>query len=135
MQLIEWRDALKTGIAAVDHEHHALVELINRLYERAAAGGDAAAVGEFLAELNDAIAAHFALEERLMREYRYRRYREHKEDHERLLDQIRDIMEEHEHGTFADAAAFLGDRLDVWFSRHFHTHDTRLHEAGIAPHH
>jgi hemerythrin-like metal-binding protein len=132
MPLIEWRAALETGLPAVDYEHRQLVELINTLYDSIAAGGGEAAASAFLAELNDGITAHFALEERLMRQSRYSRYDEHKADHERLLDEIRDIMEEHEHGSFADAPAFLGDRLDIWFSRHFHTHDARLHAAGIA---
>jgi hemerythrin-like metal-binding protein len=133
MSLIEWRDALKTGIGEVDFEHEQLVALINRLYAQlGAASGRQEAVASFLAELHDGISAHFALEEKLMRARKYTGYAEHKDDHERLLDQIRDIMEDHEHGRFENASERLAERLDIWFSRHFHTLDRQLH--AMIPH-
>jgi hypothetical protein len=50
----------------------------------------------------------------------------HKSDHERLLDDIRDIMDEHiEHGVLDDRA--FSDRLAAWFGDHFKTFDARLH--------
>lgn len=130
MTLIEWRDSFKTGIESVDFEHAELVALINRLYDRlGAASGRREAVAAFLGELHDGIAAHFALEEKLMRKHRFAGLPEHKDDHEKLLDEIRDIMEEHERGVFEDASDRLAERLDIWFSRHFNTFDRRLHEA------
>ena len=130
MALIEWRDAFKTGIGAIDFEHEQLVALINRLYERlGAASGRHEVVEEFLAELHDGISAHFALEEKVMRKEKYAGYPEHKDDHEKLLDEIRDIMEDHEEGRFENASERLAERLDIWFSRHFNTFDRRLHGA------
>jgi hemerythrin len=130
LTLIQWRDAFRTRIAPVDFEHEQLVALINRLHARLeAAGGRREAVAAFLGELHDRIAAHFALEERLMRERSHAEYAGHKDDHERLLDEIREIMEEHEQGRFENATEHLAERIEIWFSRHFHTFDRRLHEA------
>jgi len=53
---------------------------------------------------------------------------QHKNDHERLLDEIRDIMEDYEVTDLFDEQ-LLAQRLDAWFSRHFETHDARLHHA------
>jgi hemerythrin len=128
MALLQWRDAFNTGIASVDYEHRNLFEIINELYDRLGAG-DSAAVDEFMATLHDRIAAHFALEERVMRDRGYSGYGEHKADHERLLDEIRDLMEQHHAGGYRDAADRLGERLDRWFSLHFNTLDVRLHRA------
>jgi hemerythrin len=50
----------------------------------------------------------------------------HKTDHERLLDEIRDIMDNVEDDQDIDDEA-LGARLETWFARHFETHDARLH--------
>jgi hemerythrin len=62
-----------------------------------------------------------------MREHRYDQLAQHKTDHERLLDEIRDIMDDFaEHEV---ASAELSKRLDAWISRHFKTHDARLHKA------
>ena len=127
MALIEWRDACRTGFASVDHEHAALVALLNRLHAANLARADSAAMAGFLGDLHDAIAAHFALEETVMREIGYAGYPGHKADHERLLDEIRDIMEEEHAG--AGPAGDLGQRLEQWFMRHFHTEDAMLHAA------
>ena len=129
MEPIVWRDDFSTGIASVDHEHRELVELVNHIHARFCEGGPPDVVQARLGELHDAIAAHFALEERIMRERHYAGYAVHKEDHERLLDDIRDIMESH----VADPAAFLAERLVTWFGRHFSTLDAELHRLIDHP--
>ena len=69
MALIEWKDAYNTGVAEVDHEHQELIQLINDLHAEVEGGGDKAAVGDFLGEVFAKIAAHFALEETVMRKH------------------------------------------------------------------
>lgn len=128
MALLHWRDEFKTGIPSVDHEHRHLFAIINDLHDKLQAG-DASAAEAFLAALHDRIAAHFALEERVMRDRGYREYVEHKADHERLLDEIRDLMEEHHAGQYLGGADRLAQRLERWFSVHFNTLDIRLHSA------
>ena len=128
MALLHWRDEFNTGIPSVDHEHRQLFAIINDLHDNLYAG-DASAVEAFLAALHDRIAAHFALEERVMRDRGYREYVEHKADHERLLDEIRDLMEEHHAGRYIGDADGLAQRLERWFSVHFNTLDIRLHRA------
>lgn len=128
MALLQWQDRYSVGIAAVDHEHRELIELINRLHDELPRGAASATVESFFGDLFKAISAHFALEERFMREHRYDQFPQHKADHERLLDEIRDIMDAAlgERETSMDA---LARRLDAWFSRHFETHDARLHQV------
>ena len=53
-----------------------------------------------------------------MREAGYNRYALHKEDHERRLDEIRDLMEAYEDRTGFDESAF-GARLGAWFTVQF----------------
>ena len=47
-------------------------------------------------------------------------------EHERLLEDIRDLMDQYEDGEVVDVDAFAV-RLDAWFSTHFRTRDARLH--------
>ncbi|MFY9624264.1 MAG: bacteriohemerythrin [Rhodoplanes sp.] len=133
MALLEWKDRYSVGIAAVDHEHKELIDLINRLYDQWVKGGPRGSVEGFFGDLYKGISAHFALEERFMRERGYDQLTAHKNDHERLLDEIRDIMDD-----FVDeeqTASALSGRLEAWFSRHFETHDARLHhKLGAHPH-
>lgn len=128
MGLLHWEDRYSVGVATVDHEHQELIELINRLYAAATAARSKDAVVGFFGDLFKAISSHFALEERFMRERGYEQFTQHKNDHERLLDEIRDLMEDFEASSRFDDR-LLADALDAWFSRHFETHDARLHKA------
>jgi hemerythrin-like metal-binding protein len=127
MSLLEWRDEFRIGIAEVDHEHQVLIGLINDLHGALGAERSRERVEEFLGEIFARISAHFALEEKDMQARRYSESGTHKADHERLLDDIRDIMDEHsEHGVLDDDA--FSARLAAWFADHFRTHDARLHK-------
>ena len=127
MALIEWREEFNTGIPDVDYEHRELVDLINRLHEHIVTGADRARVHEFLGEVFARIAAHFALEESIMRKHGYDEYHAHKAEHERLLDEIRDIMDAQEASTAANSEQKLASVVRDWFVDHFKTKDARLH--------
>ncbi|OGI67331.1 MAG: hypothetical protein A2W18_15380 [Candidatus Muproteobacteria bacterium RBG_16_60_9] len=124
--LVEWREEFKVGVPSVDHEHQELIGLINTVHDRLTAGDPNVDVGDFLGEIFARIGAHFALEERVMRAGGYDQYAAHKADHERLLDDIRDIMDDYEDLRLYDEK-ILGERLQSWFGDHFKTHDARLH--------
>ena len=123
--LVEWRKEFETGIPDVDHEHREIVDLINELPDILEADPSGMAL-QVLGDIHARIGAHFALEERLMRERRYDEFREHKLDHDRLLDELRDLMDDYESGEWVDMTAFAA-RVGEWFSLHFRTHDARLH--------
>lgn len=132
MSLIEWRKEFETGIADVDHEHRELVQLINDLHAEIDKGGTHESVAAFLGEVFARIAAHFALEESIMRKHRYDEYAEHKAEHEQLLDEIRNIMDQNERGYFGNASEALATAVRDWFVNHFKTRDARLHrKLGI----
>ena len=126
MSLIEWDERFSVGVASVDHEHRELIGLVNETYDRLKRPDADITVPDFLGEIYTRISAHFALEEKLMRGSRYAHLSEHKADHERLLDEIRDIMDDYEDKRIFDAEQFA-QRLGIWFTGHFSTHDARLH--------
>ncbi|WP_297833423.1 hemerythrin domain-containing protein, partial [Thermomonas sp.] len=99
MTRIDWRPDFSIGIADVDHEHQELIAWINRtLVASLDAAGDRSVVTDLLGEVFAKVSAHFALEERVMRDQGYDQFTEHKRDHELLLDDIRDIMDDFEAG-------------------------------------
>ena len=63
-----------------------------------------------------------------MRIRAYDQYADHKADHERLLDSLRDIMDTFEAGDFDGLSEDLGLRLRDWFVDHFKSKDARLHK-------
>jgi hemerythrin len=134
--LIEWKDSYRTGLNEVDYEHRELIDLINVLHARLSDSDAPITVPGFFGDLNRAITAHFALEERHMRDSNYDQLKEHKGEHERLLDEIRHIMDAYEAMPEAERTAYLGKALDDWFTIHFKTHDSRLHKVlGSHPQH
>ena len=131
MSLIDWREEFSVGVVEVDYEHQELIDLINRLHRSVQEGVTRAQVVNGLGEIYAQIASHFALEEKVMQEARYPAFREHKMDHEALLDDLRDIMDEVEDDGEFDEQRLSID-LDRWFSDHFRIHDAKLHRSEGA---
>jgi hemerythrin-like metal-binding protein len=131
MTLLEWREEFSVGVPAVDHEHRLLLGLVNEIHQHLTVGehleDPEGALGELYAEIN----AHFALEEKGMREQGYARYRQHKEDHQRLLDEIRDLMDLYAGGILGDEGPFAA-RLAHWFAHHFQHEDALLHRPTVG---
>jgi len=134
MTLLTWKAEYSVGVESVDFEHQEMIGLINTIYEEIEDKKDPQSIEHFLGEVHAAISAHFALEERVMRNANYDEYEAHKDDHEELLDQIRDLMDE-----FFDAPEkglqLLQENLSDWFAGHFATFDARLHGKLDMPHH
>ena len=65
----------------------------------------------------------------MMQDRNYVAYAEHKADHEALLDQINDIMQDYEEGSYANQLERLSGELSAWFSTHFRDKDALLHLA------
>jgi hemerythrin-like metal-binding protein len=126
MTVLEWKPQFSVGNAAVDHEHRELVDLINSIHAGISEGADREQLVSGLGEIFAQIAAHFALEEKLMRDAGYDGYEPHKNDHESLLDQLADIIDDVELSGTYDVHA-LSSALTPWFSEHFRTHDALLH--------
>lgn len=128
MARLEWRPEFSVGDPAVDHEHRELIELVNVTAAQIEARGPAEQIERSFGDLLRSVTSHFALEERQMREAGYDRLTEHKADHERLIDALRDIMDGAETGP-EETTDRLVATLGAWFADHFRTHDARLHHV------
>jgi hemerythrin-like metal-binding protein len=126
MSLIEWKPEFSVGNAAVDHEHRELIQLINSVHAAISGGADRDRMAAGLGEIYAQIAAHFALEEKIMRDAGYADFGPHKADHESLLDQLADIIYAVERDNKLDDQD-LSSRLNRWFTEHFGSHDAKLH--------
>jgi hemerythrin-like metal-binding protein len=134
MAPLEWKDDYSVGVPAVDHEHQELIGLVNQLHEGLASNKPEEEVVEIFGDLFRAISSHFALEERFMRERGYDQTAQHKADHERLLDELRDIMDDYRDNQDQPGEAST-ESVEAWFATHFKTHDARLHSRlGDHPH-
>jgi len=126
MAQIEWKDEFSLGNDAVDEEHKQLIGQINQLYGQFAMPMDALTIESLLAELQADISAHFALEELLMEQSGFAEFEAHRRDHERLLDEINDLIFQFEEDPEA-GRKLLKSTLSDWFGVHFNGFDARLH--------
>lgn len=129
MAFIAWKDAFKSGHPSVDHEHENLIILINEMHAKIGEDCPQDLIHQYLGEIHALVEAHFALEEKIMRDINYRDYAAHKEDHEDLLEEIRDIMEGVGNDTRADYKESLAHKMNAWFGVHFTTFDREFHQA------
>lgn len=127
MTYLEWKPEYSVGVDAIDEEHREMIELINTTYRNLETSATDEEIEKCLGEIYAGISAHFALEERIMQKAHYKEYHAHKEDHEDLLDQIHDMMDEFIEDPQAGAVS-LQTKLSKWFSTHFATFDARLHK-------
>ena len=132
MAYLKWNPKYSVGSQAIDDEHREMIELINSLHDELGDAADRESIDRFLGDIHAGISMHFALEERLMRDAQYVEYEAHKQDHEELLDEIRDIMDRYS-GDRDRAIDTLEERLSDWFGKHFATFDARLH-GKLGPH-
>jgi hemerythrin len=125
MKLLHWKNDYSAGIETVDHGHRELIDLINRLHDEADNALADRPASKFFSDLLTGISAHFALEECIMLDRGFSRLASHKDDHERLLDELREMMDAYEQADDVDLLE-LTTRFDQWFSRHFRTYDAEF---------
>lgn len=130
--MIEWKPEYSVGDPTIDHEHRELVDLVNTAAAAILERRPDTDIDRAFGDLFRAISAHFALEEEQMRRADYDELGAHKSDHERLLDELRDLMDSAP-AQPDDAAERLIRALEAWFSNHFRIHDARLH-GKLGPH-
>jgi len=130
MALLDWKDEYALGILPLDFEHQDLFERINDLYDSCARTGDPANVSDCLGRLHARLSAHFALEEKTMREAKNPHYPEHKAEHDRFLDEVTDAV-----ATFGTAAGredidAFAQKVRDWLVEHITTFDRQLVDSG-----
>ena len=127
MSFLQWKNEYSVGIESMDDEHREMITLINSTYDKLGSNADPEQIDDCLAEIFNTISMHFALEERIMRNAAYAEFEAHKNDHEELLDRLRDLMDDF-YADPATGAKALEQSLSDWFAGHFSTFDARLHD-------
>lgn len=129
MELIKWNDQFATGISGVDHEHEELIASINSFCLNLEQDTAKDELINILNNIYATIHSHFMLEEKVMKKNAYDEYQQHRDEHAKLLDDIRDITMDLESSAGFDPQQ-LTQKLTNWFLTHFKTHDARLHKLG-----
>ncbi|QAZ68141.1 bacteriohemerythrin [Solidesulfovibrio carbinolicus] len=86
--LLQWDDSLATHISEVDRQHQVLVRMICDLHEAMRSGKGKHQLEAILEELQNYAVDHFGYEEKLMEQYKYPGYLNHRKEHEAFVDKV-----------------------------------------------
>ncbi len=125
MKKIIWDESLSVDAGEIDEEHRRLVDLFNILSRSVAENDSAEYIEAVLEELISCTIWHFRHEERLMLMYKYDGLGEHKEEHNELIDSVRELQHKFQHKNKLltnDEIEYLED----WLTQHILGQDMRL---------
>ncbi|MDG4577354.1 MAG: bacteriohemerythrin [Defluviicoccus sp.] len=123
---LEWKTVYRLGVEMLDYEHQDLFARLNELNEELLRHDEREKIEAGLGEVYARLQAHFALEERFMREHKFPGYAEHKAEHDQLLDDFMEFMLRFER----DATLSYGEpeqaTLKHWVVDHVLTSDLEM---------
>ncbi|MCW9023608.1 MAG: bacteriohemerythrin [Gammaproteobacteria bacterium] len=86
-------DTLSVQVQEIDDDHRRLVELFNLLNHSVEDGDTPDYIEALLDELISCTAWHFKHEERLMTKYNYDELKEHKAEHQELIESAKELQQ------------------------------------------
>jgi len=127
MQFLDWKDSYNIGVKEIDNQHRGLFDLISKLFDtKRVYRNDKYFLATF--EMFTKFATiHFATEERYMREAKYSKLTEHRQEHEEFilkLSMLATAIKKEEPDIHQKTLDFLKD----WYSAHILGTDKDLQE-------
>jgi len=126
---LTWSDKFSTDIVSIDRQHQQLLFLSQNLLS--ALSNDGASLAEKQAafqDLADNVLAHFAYEERIMRNIGYPNFEQHIVEHNDIRAEIKEMMDDVMHGDSVDDWKGLVSMVQVWVLRHIAASDTPIRD-------
>lgn len=128
---IEWSNELSVGIEEIDAQHKVLVDLLNQTHEAIQQRYTAQVTNDIIDQLGEYTRVHFAVEESLMRILHYPDYERHKEEHEKLIEQLNELRAKLGEGK-GSISFELAHFLKGWLTRHIMETDKRYTSHFLA---
>lgn len=119
----KWSDAYSVNIKTIDDQHKELVNILNRMFIAVSMREGDKVIADILDALTAYTQKHFALEERLMQQAKYKDFVAHKAEHTKLLDQLDQLCKKHmleEQPIYFEMLSFL----KRWLREHIQGVDT-----------
>ena len=124
--LLEWTEEHRIGIPVLDFEHQNLFAQINELLEDFESQNEKEKIEACLGEIHARMEAHFALEEKFMKDKKYPHFAEHKKAHDAMLDDLVEAITEYENAPEAQPTDKLQMKLKQWIIDHVTTSDKKM---------
>jgi hemerythrin len=128
---LQWRLDYSIGIQEIDNQHRELIQLINDLLKicrEDTTDENYESFNRLVAIILEHFHKHFEAEEKLMLEKKYPRYEEHKKRHDKLIEDIKKMMDkivnEKQKMSLINMVIFLRE----WFVENIYIMDKQMGE-------
>lgn len=122
---MEWDTKYELGEPTIDAQHKELFGLLGKLKRSTRKGGDPAVFANTLRALVDYTKWHFREEEQLQKSMGYPLLEEHQRHHQKLIDQLKNILMDLRNGNKVKEVSLLRF-LNEWISRHVLQEDMKI---------
>ncbi len=124
---IQWTEELAVGEQLIDTQHQEIFRRISTLLDACNKGKGKEAVGDVLNFLGNYVVEHFGAEEKLMQQYDYPEYPQHKQMHEAFIKKFEELKEDYEKNGVALNLVIQTNRFVVgWLNDHIRNVDKKL---------
>ncbi|MBI3444279.1 MAG: bacteriohemerythrin [Magnetospirillum sp.] len=125
MKLLDWDNALNTGIAGIDRHHQDMFAEVNRCYAEMMSGNGDQAVAGILEMINKAFEPHFAEEEAIMTRHAYPDLENHRRRHREFFEKLSALKSAIATGN-PQATGQLFKYVSSWLKDHITLEDGKL---------
>jgi hemerythrin len=122
MAFVNWNESYSVRINQIDEQHKKLFAIVNNLFEAMKQGKGNDVLGTVLKELENYTRLHLATEENLMKIHNYPRFTAHKMEHDRLVQQVKDLNDQFMNGNAA-LSIKVSNFLKEWLVNHIQKSD------------
>lgn len=116
-RLLRWESKYDLGVAEADRQHKKMLDMMNDVHIRSAKSRDNSSIAQALDALIEYTAVHFHWEEELFDGYGYPKSEQHKNDHKKLLNELRDHQKKIQVGDKGQIDAEML-KLNDWLVKH-----------------
>lgn len=117
MSLMTWGEKYSLDVQDIDEQHKELFALFNKLDSSIEAGKEKEVLIKELNDLIDFTIIHFVAEEKMMKEFSYVGYLEHKRVHDELIDEARALKEKYDKDQ-VELSGNASSFLTTWLTDH-----------------
>lgn len=127
-KLISWSRIFTVNVKEIDDQHKKLFELINKLHAANQADVADQALQSIFDELIEYTQYHFDTEEKLMLEYKFPGYEDHKREHENLKAKVFETQEKYLDGKTSYIVLLTLELISSWINKHLLETDKKYSE-------
>ena len=128
MPLIAWDSRLETGDAAIDGQHRAILEIINRLHAAMKLGQGLQELVATVRALETHFSVHFGMEEALMAQAGLAARAQHRAEHSVILEQLIALQDRYSQSQASPVLPYI-EFLNDYFVDHIQTMDLQMAQA------